>query len=51
MGLDCEVVKVTAVPDNLARGVRGMPAMAVDGVMKVREHVPTSRNIGNRIHA
>lgn len=49
MGLDCESVKVTAIPDILARGVMSMPAMAVDAVLKVQEHVPTSRNIGKRL--
>ncbi len=51
MGLDYEIVKVTALPDILARGVMSTPAMAVDGVLKVQGHVPTSRNIGKMLQA
>ena len=49
MGLDYEIVKVTALPDILARGVMSTPAMAVDGILKVQGHVPTSRNIGKML--
>lgn len=40
LGLDYELVKVTAIPDILARGVMLTPALAVDGQVKAAGRVP-----------
>ena len=45
LGLDYRIEKVKEIPDIMARGVMSTPAMAVDGVIKVQGHVPTSRHI------
>ncbi len=45
LGLDYELTYVKEIPDILAHGVMSTPAMAVDGVVKVQGHVPTSRHI------
>lgn len=45
LGLDYELTYVKEIPDILARGVMSTPAMAVDGVLKVQGHVPTTRHI------
>lgn len=41
LGLDYSLVKVTELPDIMARGVMSTPAMVVDGVVKVQGQVPT----------
>jgi small redox-active disulfide protein 2 len=41
LGLDYTLVKVTELPEIMARGVMSTPAMVVDGVVKVQGQVPT----------
>ena len=41
LGLDYTLVKVTTMPEIMARGVMSTPAMVVDGVVKVQGQVPT----------
>jgi small redox-active disulfide protein 2 len=40
LGIDYELVKVTAIPDILARGVMLTPALAVDGQVKAAGRIP-----------
>jgi small redox-active disulfide protein 2 len=40
LGLDCEIVKVTAINEIMKFGVMMTPALAVDGVVKVVGKVP-----------
>lgn len=47
LGLEFELVKVKEIPDILARGVMTTPALAVDGVLKVQGHVPTTEHLKN----
>ncbi len=41
LGLDYTLVKVTAMPEIMARGVMSTPAMVVDGVVKVQGQIPS----------
>jgi small redox-active disulfide protein 2 len=41
LGVDFSLVKVTAYPDIVARGVMSTPGLVVDGVVKSQGHVPT----------
>ena len=41
LGLDYTLVKVTEMPQIMARGVMSTPAMVVDGVVKVQGQVPS----------
>lgn len=40
LGLDCEIVKVTAINEIMKFGVMMTPALVVDGVVKVSGKVP-----------
>lgn len=40
LGLDYELVKVTTIPDILARGVMLTPALVVDGQVRAAGRVP-----------
>lgn len=42
LGLDYELVKVTELPDILARGVMMTPALAVDGQVKSAGRIPSA---------
>ena len=41
LGLDYTLVKVTTMPEIMARGVMSTPAMVVDGVVKVQGQIPS----------
>ena len=41
LGLEYTLVKVTELPEIMARGVMSTPAMVVDGVVKVQGQVPS----------
>jgi small redox-active disulfide protein 2 len=41
LGLDYTLVKVTTMPEIMARGIMSTPAMVVDGVVKVQGQVPS----------
>jgi small redox-active disulfide protein 2 len=41
LGLDYMIVKVTEMPQIMARGVMSTPAMVVDGVVKVQGQIPS----------
>lgn len=41
LGLDYTLVKVTAMPEIMARGVMSTPAMVVDGLVKVQGQIPS----------
>lgn len=45
LGLDYELVKVTAIPDILARGVMMTPALAVDGQVKAAGRIPSAAEL------
>ncbi|MBN1916747.1 MAG: TM0996/MTH895 family glutaredoxin-like protein [Verrucomicrobia bacterium] len=45
LGLDCEIVKVTAINDIMKFGVMMTPALAVDGEVKVVGKVPSAEEI------
>lgn len=45
LGLDCEIVKVTAVAEILNYGVMITPALVVDGEVKVIGKVPSVEEI------
>jgi small redox-active disulfide protein 2 len=45
LGLDYELVKVTEVPEIVARGVMLTPALVVDGEVKVMGRVPPSAEL------
>jgi small redox-active disulfide protein 2 len=45
LGLEYELVKVTAIKDIMAFGVMTTPALAVDGQVKVAGRVPTPEEI------
>jgi len=45
LGLDYEIVKVTEIPDILARGVMMTPALVVDGEVKATGRVPAAAEI------
>jgi small redox-active disulfide protein 2 len=45
LGLDYELVKVTEIPDILARGVMLTPALAVDGKVKAAGRIPTAAEL------
>ena len=41
LGLDYTLLKVTELPQIMARGVMSTPAMVVDGVVKVQGQIPS----------
>ena len=41
LGLDYTLVKVTTMPEIMARGVMNTPAMVVDGVVKIQGQIPS----------
>ncbi len=41
LGLDYTLMKVTTMPEIMARGVMSTPAMVVDGVVKVQGQLPS----------
>jgi small redox-active disulfide protein 2 len=45
LGLDYELVKVTEIPDIVARGVMLTPALVVDGEVKVMGRVPLATEL------
>ena len=45
LGLDYELVKVTEIPDILARGVMLTPALAVDGQVKAVGRIPSAAEL------
>ena len=45
LGLDYELVKVTEIPEILARGVMMTPALVVDGEVKTTGRVPSAGEI------
>ena len=45
LGLTFTLVKVTAYPDIVARGVMTTPGLVVDGLVKSQGHVPTVKAI------
>jgi small redox-active disulfide protein 2 len=45
LGLDYELVKVTEIPDILARGVMMTPALAVDGQVKAVGRIPSAAEL------
>jgi small redox-active disulfide protein 2 len=45
LGLDYELVKVTDLLEITKFGVMMMPALVVDGVVKISGHVPTAEAI------
>lgn len=49
LGLDYELVKVTEIPDILARGVMMTPALAVDGEVKAAGRIPAGSELAEML--
>jgi small redox-active disulfide protein 2 len=45
LGIDYDLVKVTAIPEILARGVMMTPALAVDGQVKAVGRIPSAAEL------
>ena len=49
LGIECEIVKVTSIPEIMGFGVMSTPALALDGEVKVSGKVPGVEEIKEMI--